>query len=271
MPLSEFSLEDKVAIVTGGSRGLGEGISLAMAEAGADIVIAARTAGQVEAIAEKISQTGRRCLPITTDVTSAEQVNQMVEKTLTEFGKIDILVNNAGTTIIKPLVVPSGFESKMSKLVPDFNVAMTQEEWHRVLDTNLTSVFLCCQAVGPHMISRKQGKIINISSLGARRGSAYRVGYTASKAGVSMLTKSLALEWAKYNINVNAIAPGSVATALTAYIHQSEKAREGLIRSIPLHRLGEPRDIGLLSVYLASAASSYVTGETIFVDGGANI
>ena len=260
-----------MAIVTGGGRGIGEGISLTLAEAGADIVVAARTMEQIEQVAQKIRQLGRRCLPIPTDVTKEEQVQSMVDRTIAEFGKIDIMVNNAGGTGIKPIVVPPGFESKMVRLIPDFYSPMTSEDWHRVIDMNLTSVFLCCKAVGLHMIAQKKGKIINTSSFGAIRGSAYRTSYTASKAGVSMFTKSLALEWARYNINVNAIAPGSISTAMTAWLHESERGKEQLIRSIPLRRLGEPREIGLLAVFLASDASNYITGETICIDGGSNL
>lgn len=264
-------MENRVAIVTGGGRGIGEGIALTLAEAGADVVVVARTLEQVELVTQKIRQLGRKSLAISADVTDEEQIQNMTNRALAEFEKIDILVNNAGLTYIKPLVVPPGFESSMARLIPDFYSPMKKEEWDKVFDTNLTSIFICVKAVGPHMISRGQGKIINISSLGSVRGSAYRIAYTASKAAVSMFTKSLALEWAKYNINVNAIAPGSVSTALTAWLHDDKKGRENLIHSIPLRRLGEPRDIGLLAVYLASDASSYVTGQTILIAGGSDL
>lgn len=269
--LKAYDLEGKVAIVTGGGRGIGETIVLTLAEAGADIVVAARTAGQIEQVAGKVRQLGRRCLAITTDVTKAEQVQSMVDKSVAEFGGIDILVNNAGGTVIKPIAPLPRFESNMTRLIPDFFSGMTEEEWHRVMDTNLTSVFLCSRAVGPHMIEQGRGKVINVSSIGSIRGSSYRVGYTATKAGVSMFTKSLALEWARYKINVNAIAPGTFKTALTAWFTNDEKSEELMLRRIPLKRLGELKEIGFLAVYLASDAANYMTGQTIYLDGGESL
>ncbi|MFC2001602.1 SDR family NAD(P)-dependent oxidoreductase [Chloroflexota bacterium] len=271
MVLKVFDLEGKLAVVTGGGRGIGEAIALALAEAGADIVLAARTAGQLEQTAAKVRQLGRKCLAIPTDVTNAEQVQSIVDKTLAEFGKIDILVNNAGSIVIKPIAPLPKFESTMTQLIPDFFSGMTEEEWHRLMDTNLTSVFLCCRAVGPHLIKQGKGRVINVSSIGSLRGSAYRVGYTATKAGVSMFTRSLALEWARYGISVNAIAPGTFKTALTAWFSNDEKGAEQMRRRIPMKRLGKLEEVGSLAVYLASDASDYVTGQTIYIDGGESL
>ena len=148
---------------------------------------------------------------------------------------------------------------------------MSEEEWHRLINTNLTSVFLCCRAVGPHMIQQGRGKVINISSIGSIRASAYRVGYTASKAAVSMFTRSLALEWARYGINVNAIAPGTFKTALTAWFTGDSKGEKEMGRRIPLKRLGELQELGMLAVYLASDASNYLTGQVIYLDGGESL
>ena len=269
--LKVYELDGRVAIVTGGGRGIGEAIALALAEAGADIVLAARSAEQLEQVAEKVKQLGQKCLAIATDVTNAEQVQRMVDETLTEFGKIDILVNNAGSTVIKPIAPLPKFESNMTRLIPDFFSGMTEEEWHRLVDTNLTSVFLCSRAVGPHLIKQGKGKVINVSSIGSIRGSAYRVAYTATKAGVSMFTKSLALEWSRYKINVNAIAPGTFKTDLTAWFTGDPKNEELMLRRIPLKRLGELKEIGFLAVYLASDASNYMTGQTVYLDGGESL
>ena len=271
MALEVFNLAGKTAIVTGGGRGIGEGIALVFAEAGADIVLAARTKEQLDQAADKVRKMGRKCLAIPTDITDGAQVQQLVEKTIAEFGKVDIMVNNAGGTVIKPVAPLPPFESNMTRLVPDFFAGTNDEEWQRLIDTNLTSVFLCCRAVGPQMIKQGKGKIINISSIGSIRGSAYRASYSATKAGVTMFTKSLALEWARYGINVNAIAPGTFKTSLTAWFTEDEKGIEKMKRRIPLKRMGDLKEIGYLSVYLASDASNYLTGQIVYIDGGESI
>jgi NAD(P)-dependent dehydrogenase (short-subunit alcohol dehydrogenase family) len=268
MALQEFNLSGKVAIVTGAGRGIGKGIALALAEAGADIVAAARTQEQLEQTAAEVRHWGRKCLPLRTDVTRAEEVERMAERTLAEFGRVDILVNNAGTLVMKPLAPLVDFQTRLSQVVPGFDPPMSQEDWQRQMDTNLTSIFLCLRAVVPQMMKQRKGKIINISSMEAVKGFSYHSAYSASKGAISALTRSLALEWARYNINVNAIGPGYVPTALTEFGHQDEKLREQMLRSIPLRRFASVRDIGLLAVYLASAASDYITGQTIYIDGG---
>ncbi len=268
MVLSEFNLQGKVAIVTGAGRGLGQAIALTFAEAGASIAAAARTIEQLEQTAEEVRKHGGVFLAIPTDVTNHEQVDEMVVKSLSRFGKIDILVNNAGIMLEKPLVVLPRSQSEGEQTQEAPKTPLSEEEWHRVIDTNLTSIFLCCRAVGPHMIERRSGKIINMSSMVAAKGSANLSAYSASKAAVSNFTRSLALEWARFNINVNAIAPGSFLTAITAPIYQDPKRSERRLRTIPLGRAGQPREVGLLAVYLASDASNYLTGQTIYLDGG---
>ena len=266
--LDEFSLQAKVAIVTGAGRGIGRGIALTLADAGADVVAVARTESQIEQLASEIRENGRRCLPIPTDVTNAQQVEAMVSRTLAEFGKIDILVNNAGTFIMKTFVPLPDMKARLAEIVPNFNTFTSEEEWHHQMDTNVTSAFLTCRAVGPHMIGYKSGKVINVASVDVIKAYPFHAAYSASKAALANLTKHLALEWAKYNINVNCVAPGFYRTALTEFGHEDPQTREGMLRSIPLRRFGNHRDVGLSVTFLASRASDYITGWTIPVDGG---
>ena len=267
MVLPEFNLAGKVAIVTGAGKGIGRAVSVTMAEAGADIALADIDPKTCTETAEEIKRLGRRCLPITTDVTKADQVRNMVERTISELGNIDILVNNAGILIFKPLVPMPGVKAP-SPSFEDFEKEQSEDDWHRVIDTNLTSVFLCCRAVGPHMIARRRGKIINLASVEGARAVAYHLSYVVSKAGIRLLTQALAREWARYNINVNAIGPGPMPTDMMAPILQDERLTERFVRDVPLRRWGNLREVGLLAVYLASDASNYMTGQTIFIDGG---
>lgn len=246
----EISLEGKVAIVTGSGRGLGKAMALALAEAGAHIVVAARTVEQIEKTASEVREMGCKAIAIPTDVTDSNLVQKMVDKAISEFGKIDILVNNAGITI--------------DKWVLD----LTEEEWCKVIATNLTGVFLCSKAAGKHMIEQKKGKIINIASVQGVSSMPTLAVYCASKGGVIQLTKVMALEWARYNINVNAIGPSYFETPMTAQVLANEKIRESILKGTPLKRFGQPKELGPLVVYLASEASDYITGQTIFIDGG---
>ena len=268
MLLHEYSLEGKLAIVTGAGRGIGKAISLVFAEAGADIVAVARSVEQIEETADEVKTLGSRAIAIPADVTKADQVERMVEKTISEFGKIDILVNNAGMIHLKQLVPLLGVKLSGWQRVRDLDTAMSEEEWHRTMNTNLSSVFLCAKAVGPYMIKQRKGKVINISSRNAISGDPYRLHYNTSKAAVNMFTRCLAVEWAPFNINVNAIGPGAFHTTLSAEIFENEEIREQALSSIPLKRAGELREIGLLAFYLASDASNYMTGQTLYLDGG---
>jgi len=245
-----FSLRDKVALVTGAGKGLGKSMALALSESGAHVIVVSRTLPDIEATAREIQENGAKALPIALDVTKEEDVVRMVETILREFKTIDILVNNVGTFIGGPFL--------------EFSV----DNWHKMLEINLTSTYLCSKVVGKHMVERKNGKIISISSalgiFGARDSGAY----CASKGGVIQLTKALAIEWAKYNINVNSIAPYSLETEKTMTMLEDEKVKKALISKIPLSRIGQPSDVSGTVVFLASKASDYITGQVIFVDGG---
>jgi NAD(P)-dependent dehydrogenase (short-subunit alcohol dehydrogenase family) len=190
----------------------------------------------------------------------------MVRETVAQFGKVDVLVNQAGTGGGGPLVPLPSYRGFWAR--EEVTKALSEEAWHQCMNTNLTSIFLCCRAVGPFMISQRKGKIINVASYVAAKGLPYLIPYTVSKAAVTMFTRSLALEWARYNINVNGIGPGYVPTSFTAGMLDEPKRKEALLRSVPLGRLAEPREIGLLAVYLASPASDYITGQTVYIDGG---
>ena len=264
----ELSLERKVAIVTGAGRGIGRAISLTLAEAGADIVAVARTVQQIEETAEQVRQAGRKCLAIPTDVTRAEQVEQMVERTVSELGKVDIFVNNAGRFIMKPLVPMPDLKSPLSEIIPNFDTPTSEEEWHLLMDTNVTGAFMCIKAVGTHMIRQKKGKIIIITSMDVAKAFAYHAAYSATKGALTVLARALALEWARYNININAIGPGNIRTELSEFGYANEILRERMMRDTPLRRFLQPREVGLVAVFLASEASDYITGQTIYLDGG---
>ncbi len=267
--MKEFKLDGKVAIVTGAGRGIGRGIAMTLAEAGADIVAAARTKSEIEETAAEVKKMDRVCFAISTDITKSSDVQKMVDATVTKFGRVDILVSQAGGGgAPKPLVPLPGYYPPWAKGIPDFLEPISEEMWRQVMDTNLTSMFLCARAVGPHMIRQKKGKVINMSSFAGVKAYQNQLAYSTSKAAVSMFTRCLAVEWARYGINVNAIGPGYVHTRMTAPLLKNEAARERLMRSVPLNRFGEPREVGLLAVYLASDASDYLTGQTIYLDGG---
>jgi len=266
--LKEYSLEDKIAIVTGAGRGIGKTIALTIAEAGADVTVVDRTVDQNDQTAEEIRKLARKALAVPADVTKRDQVENVVEQTVSQFGKIDILVNNVGTAILKPVAFVPGLKFKGWEVADSWDTPLTKEEWHLVLNTNLTSAFLFAQSVAPHMLRKKKGKIINISSNSADLAPAYFSSYCVSKAGLSMFTRCLATEWAPFNICVNAVGPGSVLTELNESVLADPEMNKFVLESIPLGRLGETREIALLVVYLASEASDYMTGQTLFIDGG---
>jgi len=251
MPSSLFDLSGKVAVVTGASRGIGAAAALALAEAGADIVAGSRNQEALKLVVDDVRKLGRNALQVMVDVSNRSQIQSAVQEALREFGKIDILVNSAGTIIRKP------------------SVEMTEEEWTQVIDLNLKGTFFFCQDVAREMIARNQGgKIINVASLWASLGVSNLIGYASSKGGVGSLTRSLAAEWAKYRINVNAVGPGYIRTELNLAVQNDANRSAYVVSRIPLGRWGEPEDLKGAMVFLASKASDYVTGQIIWVDGG---
>lgn len=249
-----FNLSERVAIVTGGARGIGFAITRGLASSGALVVIADINSDGAEKAAAAVRAEGFQAQSITVDVTKRNSVQDMVAQTVERSGQIDILVNCAGIILRKPIE------------------EVTDEEWDSILDVNLRGVFLCSQVAGREMIKRKQGKIINISSNIAQVLQHGRGIYAVSKAGVSHLTKVMALEWAPYHVNVNAIAPAPTMTDLNKkFFDEHPEDYQERLRSIPMGRLGDPQDYVGMAIFLASKASDFVTGQTLFVDGGSNL
>ena len=252
-----FSLKGKVALITGGSRGIGRAIALTFADAGADVVVSSRNRRppELEKVAEEIRAKGRRALAMPAHVGKKEDVQNLVQKTLREFGRIDILVNNAGANPV------------LSSMVD-----LEEAAFEKVMEVNLKGALLMSQAVSKEMIKQGEGRIINISSISGLRARADGTGaYCISKAGVNMLTQVMARELAEHNILVNAIAPGSIKTEMSRVNWIDPERRAQRIREIELKRFGEPEEVGGLALFLASEASSFVTGEIIRVDGGQTI
>jgi 2-deoxy-D-gluconate 3-dehydrogenase len=250
MILDQFKLDGKVALVTGASSGLGQAIAIALAEAGADIACHARSGGKADGTCAAIDDLGRRSTTVTGDMADKETPARIVEETVERFGRIDILINNAGMIRRSPAV--------------DFS----EDDWSTVVEVNLSSVFRLSQAAGRKMIEQESGKIVNIASLLSFQGGITVPAYTASKSGVAGLTKALANEWAKFNVNVNAIAPGYMDTANTAALRADEARNRQILERIPSGHWGSPEDLAGAAVFLSSAASDYVHGHILVVDGG---
>ena len=249
MILDQFKLDGKVALVTGAAAGLGQAIAIALAEAGADVACHGNTRSP-EATCDAIDQVGRSALSITGDLSKSKTPQALFDATIGKFERLDILVNNAGTIRRAPAV--------------DYS----QEDWATVIEVNLSAVFRLSQLAGRQMIEQGKGKIINIASLLSFQGGITVPAYAASKGGVAQLTKALANEWAGKGINVNAIAPGYMRTANTAALQQDETRNRQILERIPAGRWGEPSDLAGAAVFLASAASDYINGEVLVVDGG---
>jgi NAD(P)-dependent dehydrogenase (short-subunit alcohol dehydrogenase family) len=251
MSLDIFKLDGRVALITGGNRGLGFAMARALAEAGADVVVTSRQLEKAQQSATALAEaTGRRTLGLAVDVTEAQQVETMISSILQAFGRIDILVNNAGINIRKP--------------IEEFD----EVSWDRVQETNLKAPFLCSRAVSGYMKQQRWGRVINIASMLGLTALPERSAYCSSKGGVIMLTKVLALEWAPYNIMVNALCPGPFATELNTPVMNNPQANQFFLNHIALGRWGKPEELGGAIVFLASDASSFMTGATLVVDGG---
>jgi 2-dehydro-3-deoxy-D-gluconate 5-dehydrogenase len=243
-----FDLSGQVAVVTGARRGIGRGLATALAQAGADLVAVSRTA-PVE-LAADVERLGRRCVPLALDLADPAQVDRAIPDAVRALGRVDILVNNAGTGVRAPAL------------------EVTPQDWHRVLQVNLHAVFRLCQDAARDMRPRRRGKIVNIASLMSFEGGILIAAYTASKGAVGQLTKLLANEWAEYGINVNAIAPGYIATDLTRPLQEDPVRNPAILARIPAGRWGRPEDLAGAAVFLASSASDYVHGHLLAVDGG---
>jgi NAD(P)-dependent dehydrogenase (short-subunit alcohol dehydrogenase family) len=250
MSFAPLSLEGRTAVVVGGTSGIGRTLCLGLAQAGADVVASARRQNLVDQVASEIEQTGKRTLRVASDVTDKGSLERLLEATLAAFGKVDILVNCAGVT----------------KRIPSLDI--TEQDWNSILDTNLTGTLRACQVFGRAMLEQKRGSIINIASL-TTFVALYEVApYAASKAAVASLTKSLAIEWGKKGVRVNAIAPGVFRTDLNqALLDGTERGKEFLMRT-PMDRFGKLEELAGAAIFLASDAASFVNGEVIVVDGG---
>jgi NAD(P)-dependent dehydrogenase (short-subunit alcohol dehydrogenase family) len=250
MGYSKLDLKGKSAVVIGGTSGIGRAIALGLAEAGADVAPTSRRLDQVEATAREVEALGRHALRQTSDVTDRASLEQVLDAALKSFGKVDILVNSAGRTKRAPTI--------------DFS----EQDWNDILETNLTGILRACQIFGRHMAERRYGRIINIASIGSFLGLLEVAAYSASKAAVASLTKSLAIEWAPHGICVNAITPGVIRTALNEkMLSGTPRGNEWLMRT-PMKRFGQAEELAGAAVYLASDAASYTTGSVLIVDGG---
>jgi dehydrogenase/reductase SDR family protein 4 len=249
----EFSLKDKVVLITGASRGIGQVTAIGLAQAGADVAIASRKLPDLEKVAEEIKKTGKKCLPVATHVGKIEEINSLVKRVLEEFGKIDILVNNAATN---PNMAPA--------------IDVDERAWDAVMNLNLKGLFFLSQAVAKVMRGKGGGRIINVASVAGITPDILPI-YSISKAGVIMATKVMAQQWAPYNIRVNAIAPGLTKTRFSEALWKNPDILKIAMSRTPLARPAEPEEMVGAIIYLASDASSYVTGQVIAIDGGTTI
>ena len=240
----------QVSLVTGAGRGIGRSIALGLAESGMRVVLASRNKEQLESVAREREDLADRFLVVPTDISSPESVTELARIATERFGAIDVLVNNSGIIATTPLIEQS------------------YEEWDSVFSTNVRGTFLVTQAIGKLMISRTKGKIINIASNFGYKGVANHVAYCASKAAIISMTKSLAVEWARHGIQVNAIAPGYFATDLTADVRTNDEAFKSIMKAVPARRMGNPNELVSWVQLLSSPASDFMTGETIVIDGG---
>lgn len=246
----EIDLFGKVALVTGAGRGIGRAVALSLAEAGADVCVTARTKSEIAETAEIVRAMGRSALALPADATNGKAISNVVAGTIEKLGDLHLLINNAGTDFFRPLV------------------EISEEEYDRLMAVNVKSMFLFTKAVGKYFIQQKFGAVVNMASVGAYVAAPYQSVYHASKAAVAHFTKAMAIEWARYNIRVNAVAPGWIRTGLINDLLQDENKLNRYVKAIPQRRLGEPDEIAPLVVFLCSDLSAYMTGSVVVIDGG---
>jgi gluconate 5-dehydrogenase len=257
--LSDFDLTDKRVLITGAGRGIGKGIALAMAEAGADIAITSLGGESAERAADGVRRLGRRGFGYGADATKVAPMEQLRERVFADLGGVDILINCLGDAIRGSVAAMPGSESHV----------LNESEWHAVIDINLTQAYVGCNVFGAHLLAKgAAANVINISSFAALRPGAGMVAYASGKAGLTRFTESLALEWAPYGVRVNAIAPGTFPDPDNMTPEQWQQRQAAGAQGVPLNRFGHPREVGLMAIYLASDAASYVTGQTFAIDGG---
>ncbi|MCL2336898.1 MAG: SDR family oxidoreductase [Firmicutes bacterium] len=244
--------KEKVAVVTGGARGIGKAVALQLAREGAMVNIIDTLASELTDVVNQINANGAEARGFIVDVSKSSQVKEMAEEVISVYGRIDTLINCAGILIASPII------------------DCKEEDWDKVLNINLKGIFLCSQAVGKHMINQKSGSIVNISSTGGISPSVGLSAYSTSKAGVSMLTRQMAMEWAGYNIRVNAVCPGPIATHVLDRAYEEPVKRAARAASIPLNRFGTPEEVAKAILFLASDEASYITAENLLVDGGSD-
>jgi NAD(P)-dependent dehydrogenase (short-subunit alcohol dehydrogenase family) len=245
-----FNFEGKVAIVTGGGRGIGRAIALGLAGSGAQVVVTARTQSEIEQVAKEIEEKGGKVLPIVTDLTVPAQLEELVRETIKVFGRIDILVNNAARSFLRSLL------------------ELREDGWDKVFNTNVKAVWLLSRLVAKYMIEQKGGRIINITTVGAEKAELGMAAYGSSKAALKMLTRCMAREWAPFGILVNAVGPTLTRTDFSRPLWSNPELAKHVASAIPLGRIAEPEDIVGAVLFLASDAASFITGQTIYVDGG---
>lgn len=247
---AKFDLSGKVAIVTGGGRGIGKAVALGLAAAGARVAVCSRTGKEIEETAAEISRLGGQALPVTADLTLGEQLDHLVNKTVGEFGRIDILVNNAARSFLRSLL------------------DLREDGWDKIFNTNVKAVWLLSRLVAKNMAERKSGRIINITTVGAEKAEPGMAAYGCSKAALKMLTRCMAREWAQFGINVNAVGPGLTRTDFSKPIWSNPEIAKHVALAIPKGRLAEPEEIVGAVLFLASDAAGFITGQSIYVDGG---
>jgi NAD(P)-dependent dehydrogenase (short-subunit alcohol dehydrogenase family) len=247
---AKFDLSGKVAIVTGGGRGIGKAIALGLAGAGAKVVVCSRTQKEIEDAAGEISRLGGKALPLTVDLTANDQLENLVNTTVKEFGRIDILVNNAARSFLRSLL------------------DLREDGWDKIFNTNVKAVWLLSRLVAKKMLEQKSGRIINITTVGAEKAELGMAAYGCSKAALKMLTRCMAREWAQYGINVNAVGPGLTRTDFSKPIWSNSEVAKHVAMAIPKGRLAEPEEIVGAVLFLASDAAGFITGQSIYVDGG---